>query len=202
MTRGLVAPITLGLEYEVNVRRLQAAIEFARLNHMNRWRGAKNAAWLGIASAGKSYYDLMQALRDLGIGEDQLDGLGIRIAKFGMTFPLDGEFAREFAEGLDTILVIEEKRSFLELHLRDALYAMAARPVVIGKIDAERRAAVAGVGRTGSGQDRDGGRRGWCWRSGPDEKIAARVAIYRERGGAAARGNAVARVEFLFGMPA
>ncbi len=54
-----------------------------------------------------------------------------------MTFPLDSEFAREFAEGLETILVIEEKRSFLELHLRDALYALATRPAVIGKIDAQ-----------------------------------------------------------------
>jgi indolepyruvate ferredoxin oxidoreductase len=132
----LVAPITNGLEVEVNTRRIQAAVEFGRLNRLNRWRGAGTEAWLGIASAGKSYYDLMQALRDLGIGEDDLGSLGIRIAKFGMTFPLDGEFAREFAEGLNTILVIEEKRSFLELHLRDALYRMASRPAVLGKIDA------------------------------------------------------------------
>src|ERR1017187_9025680 len=54
-----------------------------------------------------------------------------------MTFPLDGAFAREFAEGLDTILVIEEKRSFLELHMRDALYAVPSRPILMGKIDAE-----------------------------------------------------------------
>jgi indolepyruvate ferredoxin oxidoreductase len=141
----LVPPITLALEHEVNSRRLQAAIEFARLNKLNRWHGAQYAEqavspafskpWLGIASAGKSYYDLMQALRDLGIDDDQLAKFGIRIAKFGMTFPLDKEFAKEFAEGLETILVIEEKRSFLELHLRDALYALATRPAVIGKID-------------------------------------------------------------------
>ena len=96
----LVPPVTLALEHEVNSRRLQAAIEFARLNKLNRWRGAGAGAWLGLASAGKSYYDLMQALRDLGIGESELARLGIRIAKFGMTFPLDAEFAREFAEGL------------------------------------------------------------------------------------------------------
>jgi indolepyruvate ferredoxin oxidoreductase len=139
----LVPPFTLGLEHEVNVRRLQAAIEFARLNRLNRWHGAQcNGSgadaikpWLGLASAGKSYYDLAQALRDLGVGEDDLGKLGIRVAKFGMTFPLDTAFAREFAEGLETILVIEEKRSFLELHLRDALYSLATRPAVIGKAD-------------------------------------------------------------------
>src|SRR5580704_6753293 len=131
----LVSPVTLGLEHEVNTRRLQAAIEFGRLNRLNRWRGARQGAWLGLASAGKSYYDLMQALHDLGVGEAELEDLGIRIAKFGMTFPFDTGFAREFAEGLDTILVIEEKRSFLELHLRDALYSLVSRPAVLGKQD-------------------------------------------------------------------
>src|SRR5260370_39468828 len=57
----------------------------------------------------------------------------IRVGKVGMPFPVDPEFAREFAEGLDTILVIEEKRSFLEFQLKDALYAMERRPVVHGK---------------------------------------------------------------------
>jgi indolepyruvate ferredoxin oxidoreductase len=133
----LVPPITLALEQEVNTRRLQACIEFARLNSLNRWFGANKTAWLGIASAGKSYFDLMQALRDLGLGEEELSELGIRVAKFGMTFPLDGQFAREFAQGLAAVLVIEEKRSFLELHLRDALYRMPARPIVLGKVDAE-----------------------------------------------------------------
>jgi indolepyruvate ferredoxin oxidoreductase len=133
----LVPPVTLGLEMEVNARRLQAALAFARLNGINRWHGKCDGAWLGIASAGKSYYDTAQALRDLGIGERELEQLGIRIAKFGMTFPLDGDFAREFAAGLQMILVVEEKRSFLELHLRDALYAAASRPVVVGKVDVQ-----------------------------------------------------------------
>ncbi len=133
----LVPPISNALEHEVNARRLKAAIDFARLNGINQRRGARDGAWLGLASAGKSYYDLMQALRDLGIGEDEMHVLGIRVAKFGMTFPLDQEFAREFAEGLAAILVIEEKRSFLELHLRDALYPLAARPIVMGKTDAK-----------------------------------------------------------------
>jgi indolepyruvate ferredoxin oxidoreductase len=132
----LVPPITLGLEYEVNVRRLQAVLEFARLNRINRSHGAKKA-WLGLVSAGKAYYDLAQALRDLGIGETELEELGIRVAKFGMTFPLDQQFARDFADGLDTILVVEEKRSFLEMQLRDALYSMPSHPVILGKTDAK-----------------------------------------------------------------
>lgn len=131
----LVSPVTLALEREVNARRLEAALEFVRLNAVNRWHGARDRAWLGLASAGKAYYDLMQALRDLGIGGPELEALGIRIAKFGMTFPLDARFAAGFAQGLETIFVVEEKRSFLEMLLKDALYPLARRPAVIGKQD-------------------------------------------------------------------
>ena len=130
----LVIPITLMLEPEVIYRRLEAAREFARLNGVNRSFGAENA-WLGIASAGKAYYDLMQALSDLGVRNEDLRRLGIRIAKFGMTFPLEPRFAAEFARGLQTILVVEEKRSFLELQLRETLYNAPDRPAIIGKQD-------------------------------------------------------------------
>lgn len=130
----LLVPFTLKLEFEVNRRRLEAALQFARLNRVNRMYGARDA-WLGIATAGKSYYDLQQALRDLGIRSDDLETLGIRIAKFGMTFPLEPEFSKEFAAGLQTILVIEEKRSFVESQLKDVLYNLPRRPLIVGKRD-------------------------------------------------------------------
>ncbi len=130
----VVMGISNQLEFEVNQRRLDAAVRFARANRVNQFHGAKNAK-IGIVSAGKAYYDVVQALRDMGLADDQLDAAGIRVAKFGMTFPIDPEFAREFAEGLDIVLVVEEKRSFLEFQLRDALYAMEHRPIVVGKID-------------------------------------------------------------------
>jgi indolepyruvate ferredoxin oxidoreductase len=120
----IVAPITLALEHEVNVRRLEAARQFARVNRVNTWRGDGR---IGVLSAGKSYYDLLAALRDLGI-ED-----GVRIGKVAMPFPLDPEFAVSFAEGLDTILVVEEKRSFLEMQLREILYGRANAPRIFGK---------------------------------------------------------------------
>ncbi|MGH9662495.1 MAG: indolepyruvate ferredoxin oxidoreductase family protein, partial [Bryobacteraceae bacterium] len=131
----LVIPFTLMLEHEVNVRRLEVAREFARLNAVNRMSGARDGAWLGIATAGKSYYDLRQALADLAIDDEALDRLGVRIALFGLTFPVEPRFAAEFARGLRTVLVVEEKRSFLELQLRESLYNLAVRPVVIGKHD-------------------------------------------------------------------
>ena len=131
----MIAPFTLKLEMEVNRRRLDAAKAYARLNPVNRSFGAGAGAKLGIVSAGKAFYDLMQALADLGIGRAEIERLGIRIAQFGMTFPVENTFAQEFASGLETILVVEEKRSFLELQLRDVLYNLPARPVIIGKED-------------------------------------------------------------------
>jgi indolepyruvate ferredoxin oxidoreductase len=131
----LVIPITLMLEPEAIHRRLEAAREFARLNRVNRSFGAGEGAWLGIASAGKAYYDLMQALADLGLRREDLERLGIRIAKFGMTFPLEPRFTAEFARGLRLLVVVEEKRSFLELQLRETLYNAADRPVIVGKQD-------------------------------------------------------------------
>jgi indolepyruvate ferredoxin oxidoreductase len=131
----LLVPHTLMLEFEVNRRRLDAALQFARLNRVNRMHGARDA-WLGIATAGKSYYDLQQALRDMDIRREDLDKLGIRIAKYGMTFPMEPEFSKEFAAGLQTILVVEEMRGFLEFQLKEVLYNLPRRPVILGKQDA------------------------------------------------------------------
>jgi len=130
----LIVPYSLQSEYQMSGPRLEAAREFAALNHLNRWTGARQGATFGIAATGKAYYDLMQALADLGIA-GELEARGIRVAKFGMTFPLETRFARDFSSGLETLLVVEEKRSFLEWQLRDALYALPERPVIIGKQD-------------------------------------------------------------------
>jgi len=132
----LLIPMTLMLEPEVLYRRLEAAREFARANNVNRSFGAGDGAWLGIASAGKAYYDLMQALADLGLQRaGDLARAGVRIAKFGMTYPLEPRFTAGFARGLQTILVVEEKRSFLELQLREALYNAPDHPAILGKGD-------------------------------------------------------------------
>ena len=121
----LVPPITLALENEVNIRRLEAARLFARLNPVNRHNGA--AARIGILSTGKTYFDLMQALRDLGVRD------GVRVGKVGMPFPLEQEFIKDFARGLETIVVVEEKRSFVEMQLREILYDLPNHPAVVGK---------------------------------------------------------------------
>ena len=78
--------------------------------------------------------------------EDDLRRFGIRLLRVDMLYPLDSATLRAFATGLAEVLVIEEKRSFLELLVRDALYNMADRPLVVGKRDEQDRILVPGHG--------------------------------------------------------
>jgi indolepyruvate ferredoxin oxidoreductase len=131
----LIAPYTLRLEQEIQYHKLEAARAFARENRLNRIVVRHPGDRLGIVAAGKSYYDLQTALRDLGLDEAGLARAGLRILKLGMTYPLEPSIVAEFSRGLDEILVIEEKRSFIELQLRDLLYNNRERPAIYGKYD-------------------------------------------------------------------
>ncbi|MCP5266918.1 MAG: indolepyruvate ferredoxin oxidoreductase family protein [Burkholderiaceae bacterium] len=112
---------------------LEMARRYAAFNGLNRIVVNPPQARLGLIAPGKTYYDLRQALRDLGLNDAMLAEHGIRILKIGMIYPLDPEIVREFADGLDEILVIEDKRPFVELFVKDILYAVRNRPWVHGK---------------------------------------------------------------------
>ncbi len=114
--------------------RTELALAYARENGVNRIEGARDA-WLGIVASGKPYYDLMHALRQLGLDGPGLERAGIRILKLGMIWPVEHEIAREFAHGLDEIVVAEEKGPFLETLLKEALYGLAGAPRILGKRD-------------------------------------------------------------------
>jgi indolepyruvate ferredoxin oxidoreductase len=132
---GLLPPYTLDVERDIIYGRLEAARAFATANGLNRITVPTRDAWLGIAASGKAYYDLRQALADLGLDDGALGRYGIRILKLGMLFPLEGGIVREFARGLQELLVVEEKRGFLELLFREALYELPDRPRIVGKRD-------------------------------------------------------------------
>src|SRR3954468_3848779 len=129
---NLLAPASLDMEQTLFGPRTELALAYARENGVNRIEGAERA-WLGIACAGKTYYDLMHALRGLGIDGPGLERAGIRVLKLGMLWPVESEIAREFAHGLDEILVAEEKGPFLETHLKEALYGRPGAPRIVGK---------------------------------------------------------------------
>ncbi|QUQ63196.1 indolepyruvate ferredoxin oxidoreductase family protein [Kutzneria sp. CA-103260] len=127
---GVDIPAALAMEREVLDGRLAAATAFARANGINRIEGARDGARIGFIGVGRSYVELREALHRLGI-DDQIHR--IRLLRLGMVHPLDQETVREFAEGLDEIVVVEDKRAFVEPMVRDALYDLSTRPRVRGK---------------------------------------------------------------------
>src|SRR5215212_311513 len=118
---NLLAPASLDMERTLFGPRTELALAYARENGVNRIEGARDA-WLGIVVPGKTYYDLMHALRQLGLDGPGLERAGLRILKLGMLWPFEQEIVREFASGLDEVIVAEEKGPFLETLLKDALY--------------------------------------------------------------------------------
>ncbi len=115
--------------------KLYAALAYARANHLNVISSDTEKPRLAIVSAGKAYQDVRQAVVELGWSAAQLAEMGIRIAKVGMTWPLDPEFVRALAQGVDAILVVEEKRPLLEEQIKSILYDLNLdkKPKVIGK---------------------------------------------------------------------
>ena len=117
--------------------KLYAALAYCRANQLNRIVIDSPTPRLGIITCGKSYLDVRQAFDDLGLDDALAAEIGIRLYKVGMVWPLEAEGVRRFAEGLDEILVVEEKRQFIEYQLKEELYNWRedVRPRVIGKFD-------------------------------------------------------------------
>jgi indolepyruvate ferredoxin oxidoreductase len=117
--------------------KIYAAIAYARANKLNHVTIDAPAARLGIVASGKSYRDVLEALEELGIDLDVAGRVGIRVFKVAMPWPLEPDSIREFADGLDEILVVEEKRQIVEYQLKEHLYNWRedVRPRVIGKFD-------------------------------------------------------------------
>jgi indolepyruvate ferredoxin oxidoreductase len=115
--------------------RLPAAQAFARHNGLNPLMQDAPSARLGIATSGKGFLHVLDALRLLQIDEAEARRFGIRIWKLGMVWPLDPVGAVAFADGLETVLVVEERRNLIEYQLKDALYGLpdSRRPRVRGK---------------------------------------------------------------------
>ena len=136
----MLAPDSLISERNLVNVRLEIARQYSLQNGLNHVTVESPGAWLGIMAAGKTYRDLVQALQDLGLDEEQLRAAGVRVLKIGMPWPLEPSVIRGFADGLAEILVVEDKLGFLESQVRDLLYGHSAEPPrVLGKRDEEDR---------------------------------------------------------------
>ena len=111
--------------------KLPAALAYARANGINRIVDAMDAK-VGVVAAGKAWQDLLQALGNLGLAGNGA-ALRLRLLKVGMVWPLDPVIVRDFARGLELIVVVEEKRPLLEDQIRSILYGGPNAPHVVGK---------------------------------------------------------------------
>jgi indolepyruvate ferredoxin oxidoreductase len=126
-------PTLARLEHSLLNERLDLARRYSVANGLNPVTGAGSGARVGIIVSGMSYLDVKQALGELGLDDADLDRLGVRILKLGMVYPLDRGEIRSFAEGLAEIIVVEEKRSFIEAGVKEILYRQPGAPAVSGK---------------------------------------------------------------------
>lgn len=129
----------LAQEKRLNTYKIYAARAFALANDLNQVKLDSPNPRLGIITTGKSYLDVRQALVDLGLDDELCAKVGLRVLKIGMSWPLEPVSVHQFAQGLDEILVVEEKRSIIEDQLTGQLYnwPVDKRPRVVGEFDEE-----------------------------------------------------------------
>ncbi len=125
----------LDQEHRVHYYKLNAAKAFVRANKLDQITVNPNDAWLGIATTGKSYLDVRQALTELNIDDNTAKQLGIRIYKLALSWPIEPTGAEQFASGLQSVVVVEEKRGLIEEQLKSLLYGRANAPQIEGKRD-------------------------------------------------------------------
>ncbi|MGL4727220.1 MAG: indolepyruvate ferredoxin oxidoreductase family protein [Bosea sp. (in: a-proteobacteria)] len=128
----------LDQEKRMHIHKRAAMVAYIKANKLNQivTSGGKKPR-IGVITVGKSYLDVRQAMDDLGIDEVRANALGLRVFKIGCTWPISREELVNFAKGLDMIMVVEEKRSLIEVQVREELYGSKHQPIVIGKRDEE-----------------------------------------------------------------
>ncbi len=142
----LVGQHSLPTEKEIHTGRIKAAEHFAAVNNINKISISSDHDTIGIITTGKTYYDLMEAFDSLGWTHEYLNKIGIRVLKLGLTYPLEPIMINRFSEGLDEVFVIEEKRSFIEMQLKEQMYNKSHKPTIVGKLDENGNDLIPGYG--------------------------------------------------------
>ena len=134
------------LERSLYGSRLEIARRYGIANALNRVTAKSDSDTLGIVAAGSTYLEVLHALERIGVARADLAHAGVRLLKISMPYPLDEDLLRAFATGLDEIMVVEDKRPFLETIVKSALCGEAGAPRVIGKYDQAGAALVPFTG--------------------------------------------------------
>ncbi len=131
-----LGPRMLEVEREFREVRLPLAQRYGIENGLNRLTANPRDAWIGFVATGFTYVELLEAFRRLGLdGVAAIEDAGIRLLHLRMPVPFNPDLVRTFADGLDEIVVVEEKNPTLEWLIKDALYGRGHQPRVVGKID-------------------------------------------------------------------
>lgn len=142
----------VGAEAQLVGPRTAMVHAYAAANGLNTVDIDPPHATTGFIAAGTTYDALRQAFVDLGVTDDALATAGIRVLRLGLITPVEPSAVARFAEGLEEIVVVEDKTSFLEMQVREILYGTAGAPRVLGKKDAEGRPLVPADGEVTSGR--------------------------------------------------
>ncbi|WP_460850086.1 indolepyruvate ferredoxin oxidoreductase family protein [Nocardioides ultimimeridianus] len=142
----------VGAEAELVGPRTALVHDYAARNGLNVTEIDPAGARLGLVASGSCYDSLRQALADLGVSDEALAAAGIRVLRMGMMSPVEPAAIRRFAEGLDEILVVEDKTSFMEMQIRDVLYGTDGAPRVLGKLDGRGERLIPADGELTAGR--------------------------------------------------
>lgn len=154
---NLLTPHTLDLERDFRDIRLLLAQRYATANRLNHTTADPRQAWLGLVASGYTYHELLEALRRLGLPTlAAIEAAGIRIIRMHMPLSVDAANIRRFADGLEEIVVVEEKNPTLEWLVKDALYGSANQPRVVGKKHEDGRVLMRDHGILDAGAMVDG----------------------------------------------
>ncbi len=135
LTARMLQPALSEMERSREGIRKDVVRAYALANRLNRIQTFGPAARVGIVAAGKTYLDVRQALRTLGLDDAELSARGVRLLRLAMVHPLIAAEVEEFADGLTEIIVVEEKRAFIESAVKEILYGRPDAPLVTGKTD-------------------------------------------------------------------
>ena len=146
----LVGPGAIEAEEDLVEVRMPRALEYARLTSLNAVTVDPPGARLGIVAAGYTYAVTLRALEEMGLDAEACAQLGVRLIRISLPWPLDAAELRRLTAELDEVVVIEDKASFIESQVKEALYGRAPQPVVVGTLDPEGRPLVPVTGSVDS----------------------------------------------------
>jgi indolepyruvate ferredoxin oxidoreductase len=138
----LLGASSVAAEHDLMGARLDAAREYGRAHRLNRVEFEPRVPRRALVAPGPAFATLRRALSQLGIGDPELETMGIRLVRLELVWPLHSDDVRAFAAGVEELIVVEDKRPFVERQLRDLLYGTFGAPPVLGKYDGDGRALI------------------------------------------------------------